>query len=151
MVPYNPKKNHGGKKKVWDFFRSVLNVIFESRTRKTSWIYLLPVSAALLPPAAPWYVEIPYPFAAPGVSDRITAVIRTCFGQLSTLRLHYSSSSVDPSDDLYRWLRVVPRTDWRHGRLGGGREAYLSTEFLLVLLTGLITLVSTSHNDITNS
>lgn len=43
------------------------------------------------------------------------------------------------------------------GDIGGGAgsgapgKVYLSTEFLLVLLTGLITLVSTSHDDITNS
>lgn len=43
-------------------FESVLN-IFESKDYNER-CYLLPVSAALLPPAAPWYVEIPYPFAA---------------------------------------------------------------------------------------
>lgn len=40
-------------------------IIFESKEHNER-RYLLPVSAALLPPAAPSYVEIPYPFAAQG-------------------------------------------------------------------------------------
>lgn len=46
-------------------FRSLL-IEFESKEPNERRRYLLPVSAALLPPAAPWYVEIPYPFAAQG-------------------------------------------------------------------------------------
>lgn len=86
------RKNHGGKKTQYS----------KVENDKRDEVYLLPVSAALLPPAAPWFVEIPYPFAAPSTSGRVTAVIRRCFWQLSPSRLHYSSSSVDPSVDFYR-------------------------------------------------
>ena len=43
-------------------FKSVLNMIEIKGNCER--IYLPPVSAALLPPVAPWYVEIQYQFAA---------------------------------------------------------------------------------------
>lgn len=65
-----------GEKKIEvreDFQRNIR----KSKMKNGMDFYLLPVSAALLPPAAPWCVEIPYPFAVPQkASDHVTAVIR---------------------------------------------------------------------------